>query len=55
MPVDSVLLGDMVVGMLKNVEVLFPVRIREGLVRYPTQHGKHTISLLQLESGSSNT
>jgi hypothetical protein len=55
MPVDSVLLDDMVVGISKNAEVLTSVRIREGLVRYLTQHGKHTISFLQLESRSSNT
>jgi hypothetical protein len=36
--------------MLENAEVLTWVRTREGLERYLTQHGKHSISLLQSES-----
>jgi hypothetical protein len=49
-PDDSAFSNDMAVGMLENAEVLTWVRTREGLERYLTQHGKHSISLLQSES-----
>jgi hypothetical protein len=50
MPDDWALSDDMVVGMLENAEVLTWVRTREGLERYLTRHGKHSVSLLQSES-----